>query len=547
MHASWSQPPEPSEFQPQQSWEGQGKDMRGKGKTEGRGARGKEKGAASGRGSAAMGRQKGKPQPVVQQQFRNWAATDCYQFGDGGQRYKAMALPDAEHYGWDMSMPDAMLAVSASGYTEDLGSAELFSAEASSSNRTDASDHGKVLFDFTDESDESSNLSSSRSNFSSDDGSNFSTDDSDDTVFDFPDDSDDGTRCSSSSSPSYDSDSSADTLFDDDSFEQSAGGKYLGCASVHDVSATGLYVPPNQYQDSQSSSPSSTLTNSNTLSNDGHGCSINDTVSRLPSLDEQMLPCDHARPNLVDVNRQLPQVKGPGVSFRPAAAAQTSAVSKADKNHNAKMCIFCTEDGGLSTRRQGLWLKRYGYRGPEYCERCSETFRTHIIRKRKNVVGCTREVPCKLLCSKMLPLFRCQGKELWAIFDKTGGDDRRSNAYCTADTVCPHCEKGIRGHVAEPVNDASGTQSKTRVRRQQRHTRQTQVMGRHLRSFGYAGPDYCMRCCEIFRDHLVRCAAVDSTFLSRAQLKLGLPCRCGSGATRQTAPVSVHAATVPRF
>ena len=51
--------------------------------------------------------------------------------------------------------------------------------------------------------------------------------------------------------------------------------------------------------------------------------------------------------------------------------------------------------------RLGRWWKKYGYRGPAYCQRCSELFRDHIIRSLSNSARCTLETPC-LDCQRIL-------------------------------------------------------------------------------------------------------------------------------------------------
>eukprot|EP01052_Picozoa_sp_SAG31_P019591 SAG31_NODE_1435_length_8356_cov_148.657503_3_plen_299_part_00 len=47
-----------------------------------------------------------------------------------------------------------------------------------------------------------------------------------------------------------------------------------------------------------------------------------------------------------------------------------------------------------SNVKLGKWWSSYGYRGPNYCQRCSEVFRDHIIRQFSNSAGCTRKSPC---------------------------------------------------------------------------------------------------------------------------------------------------------
>jgi hypothetical protein len=54
--------------------------------------------------------------------------------------------------------------------------------------------------------------------------------------------------------------------------------------------------------------------------------------------------------------------------------------------------------------RLGCWWKKYGYRGPAYCQRCSEVFRDHIMRRLSNSARCTLQTPC-LDCQRVLAHF----------------------------------------------------------------------------------------------------------------------------------------------
>ena len=54
--------------------------------------------------------------------------------------------------------------------------------------------------------------------------------------------------------------------------------------------------------------------------------------------------------------------------------------------------------------RSGKWWRKFGYAGPAYCQRCSETFRDHIIRQISNSAHCKRSKPC-YDCTKILRCF----------------------------------------------------------------------------------------------------------------------------------------------
>lgn len=75
--------------------------------------------------------------------------------------------------------------------------------------------------------------------------------------------------------------------------------------------------------------------------------------------------------------------------------------------------------GGKRVRRKGKprkvqkmggWLKKYGYSGPDYCQRCSRIFRDHLIRQRRNAAGCSRDAPC-VECAQVMSGFLDGGKK----------------------------------------------------------------------------------------------------------------------------------------
>ena len=63
---------------------------------------------------------------------------------------------------------------------------------------------------------------------------------------------------------------------------------------------------------------------------------------------------------------------------------------------------------------------------------------------------------------------------------------------------CPFC--AANDNAADNADDGR----KTRKRRRKAVSRTTQRHGRWWQTLGYAGPSYCQRCSEVFRDHIIR-------------------------------------------
>lgn len=120
-------------------------------------------------------------------------------------------------------------------------------------------------------------------------------------------------------------------------------------------------------------------------------------------------------------------------SRRHLAASNNAAVwpvTTRDKSQVDPVCPFCTLDPpkGKTRRRRmlkrerqrpkfGNWWKQDGYRGPTYCQRCSEVFRDHIMRQKPNSASCSRDAPCDD-CTQVLRHFNKSGQVLWDVFDR---------------------------------------------------------------------------------------------------------------------------------
>ena len=68
--------------------------------------------------------------------------------------------------------------------------------------------------------------------------------------------------------------------------------------------------------------------------------------------------------------------------------------------------------------KMGKWWRNVGYTGPQYCQRCSEVFRDHIMRQHRNSAQCSRDNPCGD-CASVLEHFDLAGDRaaLWQRFD----------------------------------------------------------------------------------------------------------------------------------
>lgn len=78
-----------------------------------------------------------------------------------------------------------------------------------------------------------------------------------------------------------------------------------------------------------------------------------------------------------------------------------------------------------------------------------------------------------------------------------------------AQQLCPHCldptgtlAKATAGEAA--AHEWPHIQAQSRMRRSRRKRRTKNRVGLWWKKFGYAGPVYCQRCSEVFRDHILR-------------------------------------------
>ena len=78
--------------------------------------------------------------------------------------------------------------------------------------------------------------------------------------------------------------------------------------------------------------------------------------------------------------------------------------------------------------KMGKWWKSYGYEGPDYCQRCSEVFRDHIMRgPGKNSAKCSIDYPCRD-CASVLCCFPDRRKLLQKIMNNSRESEVKANA-----------------------------------------------------------------------------------------------------------------------
>ena len=146
-------------------------------------------------------------------------------------------------------------------------------------------------------------------------------------------------------------------------------------------------------------------------------------------------------------------------------------------SHNAALqsqvdpvCPFCTLDApkGKTRRRRtlkrerqrpkfGNWWKKDGYRGPSYCQRCSEVFRDHIMRQKPNSASCSRDAPCDD-CTKVLRHFDKSGQVLWDVFDRRAMSNsakvvekRKQQHRSEVDVAQPPVQRAKLASLAVPI------------------------------------------------------------------------------------------------
>jgi hypothetical protein len=78
---------------------------------------------------------------------------------------------------------------------------------------------------------------------------------------------------------------------------------------------------------------------------------------------------------------------------------------------------------GRKVFRVGNWWASLGYKGPRFCQRCSEVFRDHLLLQKSNSAACNRNSPCDDSCSKILAHFKLPPGGLAEVF--TGYDAKR--------------------------------------------------------------------------------------------------------------------------
>jgi hypothetical protein len=99
-----------------------------------------------------------------------------------------------------------------------------------------------------------------------------------------------------------------------------------------------------------------------------------------------------------------------------------------------EVCPHCTgERSGIGRYRErerprkenplGYWNAKHGYDGPAYCKACSESFRSHLLRQKRNPRnGCSRAHPCRD-CERILAHFG--GRSPAEIFSAYDNDQKQ--------------------------------------------------------------------------------------------------------------------------
>eukprot|EP01052_Picozoa_sp_SAG31_P008998 SAG31_NODE_464_length_15318_cov_17.930876_11_plen_325_part_00 len=115
----------------------------------------------------------------------------------------------------------------------------------------------------------------------------------------------------------------------------------------------------------------------------------------------------------------LPDVAHQGCPFCKIAGAESAAAKGRSGNHGGVAGDIVKQRWRRKHKKKrinlklGKWWRSIGYKGPNYCQRCSELFRDHILRQFSNTAGCTRTTPC---CN-CLPVLRWFSDTALDVFD----------------------------------------------------------------------------------------------------------------------------------
>ena len=139
-----------------------------------------------------------------------------------------------------------------------------------------------------------------------------------------------------------------------------------------------------------------------------------------------------AAPSLVASTTEAPQPRGglahDGCPFCKIASEHLDNAAFAsafgyDGAHQAKQRWRRKHKKKRTSLKLGKWWRSIGYKGPNYCQRCSELFRDHILRQFSNTANCSRTSPC-CNCQPVLRWFSDTGLTL---------HDQRQRRKATAD------------------------------------------------------------------------------------------------------------------
>ena len=142
-----------------------------------------------------------------------------------------------------------------------------------------------------------------------------------------------------------------------------------------------------------------------------------------------------------------------------------TACAPCSSDSGADMCPLCNRECQVP-HRLGMYWRKFGYKGPPYCTRCSGVFRAHILTCTVSPGTCSRDKPCSS-CAVVLGHFERPRKELFVDMDAAQPRSRCTytrpgSATIGPQVACPLCEK--------PTHDGLGV---------------------FWKKFGYAGPAYC--------------------------------------------------------
>lgn len=189
-----------------------------------------------------------------------------------------------------------------------------------------------------------------------------------------------------------------------------------------------------------------------------------------------------------------------GWKSEPAGSSSDSTGrSSASTGSQGAVCPLCERECGEQHRIGHFW-KKLGYDGPAYCNRCSSSFRAHMLMEVVSEKKCSRSVPC-LVCTEVLLHFSCS---IESAIRNAGQKQHCGRKKKHAPPGAPAIKQGAnappeRGVMAASAGGDSCVQFCGVCQRQS-----DTVLGTFWKKFGYAGPPYCTLCSHAFRNHIIR-------------------------------------------